>query len=172
MRGATDQLEVTMNVPHLGQAIGFYETLLDAPPRASTRRAAWFDFPGTALSLALRESSASDRGSLRVCTDAARLRATSARLGRTRVKTIASGLASDGHPRSIALSDPGGNRLELCAPLAETPPIPRQQFDVSLLLRTTGRLLRRSLSAGPMDRRFDQARAQDQMLSLRRDRRI
>ena len=50
------------------------------------------------------------------------------RLHQTGRATVASGLATDGHPRAIALSDPGGNRLELCSPLAQAPPAPRR-FD-------------------------------------------
>jgi hypothetical protein len=56
--------------------------------------------------------------------------------------------------------------LELCAPLAATPAAHRR-IEVVALLRSGARLLRRSLSGGPVDRRFAHARAQEQLMLLR-----
>jgi hypothetical protein len=171
MSQTADQYQVTLNVPHLGRAVSFYSTLLGAPPKAAERRVAWFDVPDSPLRLALREGSAPSAANLRVCTDPTRLRAATARLWQLGVRTTASGLATDGHPRAIQLSDPGGNRLEFCAPLAATPVADRRRIDAAGLLRAGGQLLRRSLSAGPVDQRFDHTRAQEQLMLLRLGRR-
>ena len=171
MNQAADQYEVTLNVPHLRQAVSFYSTLLDAPTKAAERRVAWFDVPDSPLRLALREGPAPGATSLRVCTDLTWLRAASTRLRQTGVRTVASGLAADGHPRAIEFSDPGGNRLEFCTPLTATPAAHRR-IDVAALLRSGARMVRRTLSAGPVERRFDHARARDQRISLRLERRI
>src|SRR5215207_10660317 len=96
----TDQLEVSLSIPDLGQAIDFYSRLLDGPPHAAERRVAWFDVPGSSLRLALREGAAPSVTSLRVCTETSRLRAASARLRRTGVRPAESGLMADGQPRA------------------------------------------------------------------------
>jgi len=75
-------------------------------------------------------------------------------------------LASDGHPRAIALSDPGGNGLELCSPLALAPPARWRQIDARRLMRSGARLLARALSPGTIGQRLDQARAHDQLMTL------
>ena len=172
MQQMSNQLEVTLNVPHLGQAIRFYSTLLEAPPHARERRVAWFDVPNSPLRLALREGSTPGATNLRVCTDPTRLRAATARLRQIGVRTSASGLATDGHPRAIELSDPGGNRLEFCAPLAVAPVSRRRRLDAAGLLRSGERLLRRAVSPRPIDQRFDHARALEQSILLLRERRI
>ena len=160
-----DQLEVTLNVPDLRRAVRFYGTLLDSPPATATPRAAWFDVPGSELRLALRETPAPGATGLRVCVDPGRLRAATRRLKETGARAVERGLASDGHARAIALSDPGGNRLELCAPLAQAPPAPRRQIDRRRLMRSGGRLLARALSPGTIGERLDRARAHDQLLA-------
>jgi catechol 2,3-dioxygenase-like lactoylglutathione lyase family enzyme len=170
MNQAADQYEVTLNVPHLRRAVSFYSALLDAPPKAAERRVAWFDVPDSPLRLALREGSDPSATSLRVCTDPTRLRAATARLRQIGVRAVGSGLATDGHPRAIELSDPGGNRLEFCAPLSATPAAQRRT-DFAGLLRSGAQRLRRSLSAGPVDQRFDDARAREQFMLLRIGRR-
>ncbi len=170
MNPAADQYEVTLNVPDLGRAISFYSTLLDTRPKAAERRVAWFDVPDSPLRLALREGPASGGASLRVCTDATRLRSATARLRQRGVRTTASGLATDGQPRAIELSDPGGNRLEFCAPLAAVPAA-RRRVDVAGPVRAAAQLLRRSISPGPIDERFAHARAHDELLLLRLGRR-
>ena len=170
MNHAADQYEVTLNVPQLPRAVSFYSTLLDAPPKAAERRVAWFDVPDSPLRLALREGSAPSTARLRVCTDPTRLRAATARLLRTGVRTVASGLSTGGHPRAIEFSDPGGNRLELCAPLSAAPAA-RRRIDVAGVLRSAAHVLRRPLIAGTVDRRFDHARAREQHMLLRVDRR-
>jgi catechol 2,3-dioxygenase-like lactoylglutathione lyase family enzyme len=171
MKHASDQYEVTLNVPHLQRAVSFYSTLLDARPKAAERRVAWFDVPDSPLRLALREGSVPGAASLRVCIDATRLRTATARLRQRGVRTTASGLAIDGHPRAIELSDPGGNRLEFCTPLTDAPVAQRRRIDAAGLVRAAGQLLRRSLSAGPVDQRFAHARAQDELMLLRLGRR-
>ena len=153
-------------MPHLRRAVSFYSTLLDAPPQAAERRVAWFDVPDSPLRIALRERSAPSATSLRVCTDPTRLRAATTRLKQTGVRTVASGLAGDGHPRAVEFSDPGGNRLEFCTSLTATPAA-HLRADVAGLLRSGAQLLRRSLSAGPVEQRFDHARAQEQLMLLR-----
>ena len=167
----TDQLEVTLNVPDLGRAVRFYRTLLDSPPVAAERRVAWFDVPGSELRLAVRETATPSATGLRVCVDPGRLRAASRRLHQTGARIVASGLAIDGHPRAIALSDPGGNRVELCSPLAQAPPAPRRQLDTRGLLRSGARLLASAFSAGAVGERLDSARAHDQLMALGHGRR-
>ena len=167
----TDQLEVTLNVPDLGRAVRFYRTLLDSPPVAAERRVAWFDVPGSELRLAVRETATPSATGLRVCVDPGRLRAASRRLHQTGARIVASGLATDGHPRAIALSDPGGNRVELCSPLAQAPPAPRRQLDTRALLRSGARLLASAFSAGAVGERLDSARAHDQLIALGHGRR-
>ena len=169
----TDQLEVTLNVPDLRQAVGFYRALLGSPPVTAERRVAWFDVPGSELRLAVRESSTPSATRLRVCVDPGRLRAASRRLRQVGARPTGSGLASDGHPRAIALSDPGGNGLELCSPLALAPPARWRQIDSRRLMRWSGRLMRwggrlpaRALSAGTIGQRLDHARAHDQLMTL------
>lgn len=166
----TDQLEITLNVPELRQAVRFYRTLLDSPPVAAERRAAWFDVPGSDLRLALRETSAPSATGVRVCVDPGRLRAATRRLRQTGARPAESGLATDGHPRAIALSDPGGNRLELCSPLAETPPTHTREIDARRLMRAGARLLAHAFSAGTVGERLDHARAHDQLMALGRGR--
>jgi catechol 2,3-dioxygenase-like lactoylglutathione lyase family enzyme len=165
MTHVTDQYEVTLNVPRLQQAVSFYSTLLDARPTAAERRVAWFDVPDSPLRLALREGSAPGAASLRVCTDATRLRTATARLRQRGVRTTASGLATDGHPRTIELSDPGGNQLEFCAPLTAAP-VARRRIDVAGLVGAAAQRLRRSLSTGPVEERFAHERAQDELTLL------
>jgi catechol 2,3-dioxygenase-like lactoylglutathione lyase family enzyme len=162
----TDQLEITLNVPDLRQAVRFYRAVLGSPPVTAERRVAWFDVPGSELRLAVRESSTPSATRLRVCVDPGRLRAASRRLRQLGARPNGSGLASDGHPRAIALSDPGGNGLELCAPLALAPPARRQQIDARRLMRTSARVLGRVLSSGPIGQRLDQAYAHDQLMTL------
>jgi catechol 2,3-dioxygenase-like lactoylglutathione lyase family enzyme len=162
----TDQFEVTLNVPDLRQAIRFYRALLGSPPVTAARRVAWFDVPDSELRVAVREGSAPGATRLRVCVDPGRLRAASQRLRQIGARLTGSGLASDGHPRAIELSDPGGNRLELCSPLALAPPARGRQIDARRLLRSSARLLTRALSADPIGRRLDQAQAQDQLMTL------
>jgi predicted enzyme related to lactoylglutathione lyase len=162
----TDQLEVTLNVPDLGPAVRFYRTLLDSPPVAAERRVAWFDVPGSELRLAVRETATPSATGLRVCIDPGRLRAASRRLQQTGARVVASGLATDGHPRAIALSDPGGNRMELCSPLAQAPLAPRRSLDARELLRSGARLLASAFSAGAIGERLDSARAHDQLMAL------
>jgi catechol 2,3-dioxygenase-like lactoylglutathione lyase family enzyme len=171
MNQTVDQYQVTLNVPHLGRAVSFYSTLLGVSPKAAKRRVAWFDVPESPLRLALREGSAPSATHLRVCTDPTRLRAATTRLRQVGVPTTASRRATDGHPRAIEFSDPGGNRLEFCAPLAAAPVVDRRRIDPAGLLRAGWQLLRRSLGAGPVDQRFDHARAQEQLMLLRRGRR-
>lgn len=162
----TDQLEVTLNVPDLRQAITFYRALLGSPPVTAARRVAWFDVSGSDLRLAVRESSAPSATRLRVCVDPGRLRAASRRLRQIGARPTGSGLASDGHPRAIEMSDPGGNGLELCSPLALAPPARRRQIDARRLMRSSARLLERALSAGPIGQRLDQAHAHDRLMTL------
>jgi len=166
----TDQFEVSLDVPDLGRAIGFYSTLLDVPPLATERRVAWFDVPDSPLRLELRETSVPAATNLRICAEPARLRAASARLRQTRVRTAERGLTTAGNPRAIALSDPGGNRLELCAPLAGGSVARTRQVGADRL-RSGGQVLRRLLSAGPVDERFDHERAREQRMLLRHGRR-
>jgi catechol 2,3-dioxygenase-like lactoylglutathione lyase family enzyme len=160
----TDQLELTLNVPDLRRAVGLYRALLGAPPVASERRVAWFDVPASELRLAVRESSTPSAARLRVCVDPGRLRAASRRLRQRGVRPIGSGLAPDGHPRAIALSDPGGNGLELCSPLTLAPPARWRQIDARRLMRSAVALLARVLSAGTVGERLDQARAHEQLM--------
>ena len=162
----TDQLEVTLHVPDLGPAVRFYRTLLDSPPVAAERRVAWFDVPGSELRLAVRETAAPSATGLRVCIDPGRLRAASRRLRQTGARVVASGLATDGHPRAIALSDPGGNRMELCSPLRLAPPVPRRSLHARALLRSGARLLASAFSGGAIGERLDSARAHDQLMAL------
>lgn len=162
----TDQLEVTLTVPDLGEAVRFYRALLGSPPVATERRVAWFDVPGSELRLAVRESSTPGATRLRVCVDPGRLRAASRRLRQIGARPTGSGLAADGHPRAIALSDPGGNGLELCSPLAVAPPARRRPLETGRLMRSGVRLLARVLSAGPIGQRLDHAHAHDQLMTL------
>ena len=162
----TDQLEITMNVPDLPRAVGFYRALLGSPPATAERRVAWFDVPGSELRLAVRESSTPSATRLRVCVEPGRLRAASRRLRQIGARPAGSGLAADGHPRAIALSDPGGNGLELCSPLALAPPVRWRQIDARRLMRSGARLLERALSAGTIGQRLDQAHAHDQLMTL------
>ena len=166
----TDQLEVTLTVPDLDRAVRFYRTLLGGPPAAAEGRAAWFDVPGTELRLAVREARTPGATALRVCVDPGRLRAASRRLRQSGTRVVASGLATDGHPRAIASSDPGGNRVELCSPLAQAAPARWRQVDASELLRSGARLLARAFSAGAIGERLDSARAHDQLMALGRGR--
>jgi catechol 2,3-dioxygenase-like lactoylglutathione lyase family enzyme len=166
LRTMTDQLEVTLNVPDLRQAARFYRALLGSPPVTAERRVAWFDVPGSELRLAVRESATPSATRLRVCVDPGRLRAASRRLREIGARPSGSGLASDGHPRAIALSDPGGNGLELCSPLALAPPARWRQIDARRLMRSGARLLGRALGPGTIGQRLDQARAHDQLMTL------
>jgi catechol 2,3-dioxygenase-like lactoylglutathione lyase family enzyme len=162
----SDQLEVTLNVPDLRQAARFYRALLGSPPVMAERRVAWFDVPGSELRLAVRESSTPSATRLRVCMDPGRLRAASRRLREIGARPTGSGLTLDGHPRAIALTDPGGNGLELCSPLALAPPARWRQIDARRLMRSGARLLARALSPGTIGQRLDQARAHDQLMTL------
>jgi catechol 2,3-dioxygenase-like lactoylglutathione lyase family enzyme len=162
----TDQLEVTLNVPELREAVRFYRALLGSPPVTAERRVAWFDVPGSQLRLAVRESSTPSATRVRVCVDPGRLRAASRRLRQIGAQPTGSGLASDGHPRAIALSDPGGNGLELCSPAALAPPARGRQIGVRRSMRSGARLLARALSPGTIGERLDQARAHDQLMTL------
>jgi catechol 2,3-dioxygenase-like lactoylglutathione lyase family enzyme len=166
LRTMTDQLEVTLNVPDLRQAARFYRALLGSPPVMAERRVAWFDVPGSELRLAVRESSTPSATRLRVCMDPGRLRAASRRLREIGARPTGSGLTLDGHPRAIALSDPGGNGLELCSPLALAPPARWRQIDARRLMRSGARLLGRALGPGTIGQRLDQARAHDQLMTL------
>ena len=70
-----DQLAVTLNVPDLGRAIGFYSTLLAVSPQAAQRRVAWFDVPDSPLRLELREGDTRTATRLRICATPSRIRA-------------------------------------------------------------------------------------------------
>jgi len=167
-----DQFAVSLNVPDVGRAVGFYSALLDADPKAIERRVAWFDVPGSPLRIELRESSAPAATSLRICAEPSRVRAATARLRQTGVRMAESGLLRDGHPRAIALRDLGGNRLELCAPLAGATGGRVRPAGASRMLRSSAHRLRRLIAAGAIDERFDRERAREQGMLLRHGRHV
>jgi catechol-2,3-dioxygenase len=168
----TDQIAVTLNVPNLGRAIGFYSGLLAVSPRAVERRAAWFDVPDSPLRLELREGSARAATRLRVCASPSRVRAASETLRQRGVRIVESGLMPGGHARALALSDPGGNHLELCAPLGRARGARTRSVDTGRWLRSSRHALLGLLTAGTLERRFDHARTQEQVMLLRHERRV
>jgi hypothetical protein len=164
----TDQIAVTLKVPNLGRAIGFYSGLLAVSPRAVERRAA----PDSPLRLELRESSARAATRLRVCAAPSRVRAASETLRQKGVRIVESGLMPGGHAQAFALSDPGGNHLELCAPLGRARGARTRSVDTGRWLRSGRHALLGLLTAGTLERRFDHARTQEQVMLLRHERRV
>jgi hypothetical protein len=70
---ARGQLEVSLDVPNLGQAVGFYSAFFDGAPSATERRIVWFDVPESTLRIELREALAPTATRLRLCTEPRRL---------------------------------------------------------------------------------------------------
>jgi hypothetical protein len=98
-RPVRGQLEVRLDVPNLGQAVGFYSTLFDASPSAAERRAVWFDVPESTLRIELREALTPTTTRLRLCTDPRRLQVAAARLRQGGVAIAQAGLTPEGTPR-------------------------------------------------------------------------
>ena len=163
----TGQLEVTLGVPDLGRAIGFYSALLSAGPSATARRLAWFDVPDSTLRIELREASTPTATRLRLCTDSRHLAALSARLGQTGVAIAEAGLSQAGGPRAISFSDPGQNRWELCTAVGAAPRLAEPGIRAGHLWRSFARFIRRLLSPGPVEAAFRRERTREERLLLR-----
>lgn len=162
-----DQLAVTLNVPNLGRAIGFYSTLLAVSPQAAERRVAWFDVPNSPLRLELRQGGERTATRIRICAPPSRIRAAHKRLRKDGMRYAESGLMPGGHPRALALTDPGGNHLELCAPLGRARVARTWSVDAGRWLRSWRRVLHALLAPGPVERRFDQTRTYEEGMMLR-----
>ena len=162
-----DQLAVTLNVPNLGRAIGFYSTLLAVAPEAADRRVAWFDVPDSPLRLELRQGDTRTATRLRICAPPSRIRAAHKRSRQEGMRYVESGLMPGGHPRALALTDPGGNHLELCAPLGRARAARTWSVDAGRWLRSGRQVLHALLTPGPLERRFDQARTREEGMLLR-----
>jgi len=162
-----DQYEVTLGVPRLAPALGFYARLLGVDPVAAERRVAWFDVPETPLRLAIRETADAGTAQVRICVNPAGLRATADRLRQHGHRIHPSGLAPDGHARAISIRDPGGNALEFCAPLSAALPPARPHRRRAASPRAFARVLRGLLGRGPIEERFARAQARDHMLMYR-----
>jgi hypothetical protein len=160
-----DQHAVTLNVPNLGRAIGFYSTLLAVSPQAAERRVAWFDVPDSPLRLELRQGGERTATRIRICAPPSRIRAAHERL--LGMRYAESGLMPGGHPRALALTDPGANQLELCAPLGRARVARTWSVDAGRWLRSGRRVLHALLALGPVERRFDQARTYEEGMMLR-----
>jgi hypothetical protein len=119
------QLEVTLDVPNLGRAVGFYSNVFDAEPAATERHMAWFDVPGATLRIELREALTPTATRLRLCIEPPHLQAVTARLSRGGVAIAQAGLTREGGPREIMFRDPGRNCWNLYSPIeAAAPPMP------------------------------------------------
>jgi hypothetical protein len=162
------QLEVSLDVPDLDRAVGFYSTLFDASPSAAERRMVWFDVPESTLRIELREALTPTATRLRLCTEPRRLQVVAARLSQGGVAIAQAGLTREGNPRAISFRDPGRNYWELYASINVAPP-------PMSILRATGRSWR-SLTEGlraavraasAVEARFDQERSHAQSLALR-----
>jgi hypothetical protein len=163
----TGRLELVLDVPDLGRAVGFYSTLWNSTPAASERGMAWFDVPESQLRLELRETATPTPVRLRLCAESRQLRALCARLGRAGVRTIQAGLSGSGGPRAVGFSDPGGNRWELCTPIRPVSAVETARVRAGHLQRSVATRVRWLLSPGPVETRFQQQRTRDESLTRR-----
>ena len=123
--GPWSEVEVGLDVPNLGRAVGFYCNLFEVSPSGAERRTVWFDVPGSKLRIELKEALTPTPTRLRLCTEPHRLQAVVARLRQGGVAVVQAGLTREGTPRAVSFRDPGRNRWELYASiLAPPPPIP------------------------------------------------
>ena len=163
----TGQLEVSLDVPNLGRAIGFYSALLGATPSATARRTAWFDIPDSTLRIELREASTPSATRLRLCTESRHLRALSARLSETGVVIAEAGLSQGGGPRAIRFSDPGHNGWELCTAIGAAPRLTQPGVPAGRLWRSFAGFIRRLVSPGPVEAAFRREHTREERLFLR-----
>lgn len=163
------RLEVSLDVPNLGQAAGFYARVFDACPTAAGRRVVWFDVPGSSLCIELREAPASAATRLRLCTEPLRLQRVASRLSQSGVTIAHAGLTREGSPRSISFHDPGQNHWELYAWIgASSSSLTSGPRRIARQWRLVTRHARAAwLASAALEARFAQQRARDQTL-LRR----
>jgi hypothetical protein len=122
------QLDVRLDVPNLGQAVGFYSAFFDVAPLVAERRAVWFDVPDSPLRIELREALTPIGTQLRLCTD----------------------------PRAISFHDPGRNRWELYASIAiPAPPRPSHRSAGRAWRSLTHGIGAAIRAASAMESRFD-----------------
>jgi hypothetical protein len=163
------QLEVSLDVPNLGQAVGFYSRLFDVSPLAAERRAVWFDVPESVLRIELREAPAPTATRLRLCTDPRRVHVVAARLSQGGVAVAQAGLAREGSPRAISFRDPGRNSWELYSSIIGTaPPMPTRRSAGGPWRSLTERMGAAMRTASAVEVRFDRER--NQIISLTRHR--
>jgi len=164
------QLEVRLDVPNLGQAVGFYSNIFDARPTAVERRMVWFDVPDSTLRIELREALTPTAIRLRLCTDLHRLQRVAARLSRSGVTIAQAGLTREGTPRAISFHDPGHNYWELHASIIPASPPTSIHRSIGRSLRSITRRAQAAWSASAsVEARFHEQRAHDEAL-LRRHR--
>jgi hypothetical protein len=161
------QLEVSLDVPNLGQAVGFYSTLFDASPLAAERRMVWFDVPESTLRIELREALTPTAARLRLCTEPRRLQVLAARLSQRGVAITQAGLTREGNPRAISFHDPGCNWWELYASIIVAPPPMSIRRGTGRSRRSVAERVRAAVrAASALEARFDQERSRDQNLAL------
>ena len=101
-RPVRGELEVSLDVPNLGQAVGFYSNVFDAWPMAIERRLAWFDVPDSTLCIELREALTPTATRLRLCTEQRRVQQVAAQLSRSGVTVLQAGLTRQEPPERSA----------------------------------------------------------------------
>jgi hypothetical protein len=165
----TGQLQVSLEVPNLGQAIGFYSTIFAARPTAVERRMVWFAVPDSTFCIELREAAAPTPTRLRLCTEPRRLQRVATELSRTGTSVAQAGLTREGSARAISFHDPGHNHWELYTSIVAT--LPRQTpRRIAQSIRSLTRRARNAWSAsGSVEARFQEQLAYNQAL-LRRHR--
>lgn len=120
---ARGRLEVSLEVPNLGHAVGFYSNIFAARPTAVERRIVWFAVPGSTSLIELRETLTPTPTRLRLCTEPHRVKRVATELSRSGVAVAQAGLTRDGSPRAISFRDPGRNHWELYTSIiASSPP--------------------------------------------------
>jgi hypothetical protein len=162
------QLEVSLDVPDLGQAVSFYSTLFDVSPSASERRAAWFDVPESTLRVELREALTPATTRLRLCTEPRRLRLVADRLSQSGVAIAQAGLTPNGSPRAISFHDPGRNSWELYVSITVADPPTSIRGTARSTWRSISERLRAAVRASSaLESRLEHERGRDKDLSLR-----
>jgi hypothetical protein len=107
------QLEVRLEVPNLGQAVGFYSNIFAACPTAVERRMVWFAVPDSTFCIELREPLTPTPTRLRLCTEPHRPQRVAAELSRFEVTVAQAELTREASARAISFHDPGRNHWEL-----------------------------------------------------------
>lgn len=162
------QLEVSLEVPNLGQAAVFYSRIFAACPAAVERRMVWFAVPDSALCIELRETLTPTAIRLRLSTGPDRLHRVTAELGRSGVSVARTGLTRDGSPRAISFRDPGRNHWELYTSIVQSASPPDVHRSFARWWRSLSRRARAEWSASAsVEARFNEQVAHNQAL-LRR----